>query len=695
MTQRIAVNQKCCFELCRRFGAIVALCWLPANAMALPWEVWESPAHLASLDAADLVIEHSSHCPQGCRYDRSNAGPEDPLTNPTPQRGLYRDGDEVVVFDERGPGALTRFWMTTGNGLSTCIDPSIRIRFRFDGAATPLIDLPLASLFDGSQTPFTPAMVADRLAASGGYVSRVPMAYAQSLRISLSGANGGANACTGDNFGLLWYQFTAHRLPFDSVIAGFDPSDDFSVLRSFLARSGEDPWNGMLAPQAFGGILQPGEVLTLAYHTDSGWLRGIRLLVPVNQRAHIRLRVLIDGEVAVDMPLTDFFANSSSSILPTKSLFFGEDETGNLYSWWPMPYAQAVSVELVADAGLLSPAAISGSLSIDPAPVPSNAGQFRATLADRCTSDGEIELLDQRGAGKVVGFASRYHANGVADRGYLEGDERVMLDDAIAPAWYGTGIEDFFDAGFYFDGGEFSAALSGASEIDPDGSGTTASYRIFATDPIAYARSIRWTQETGYSPALPVPTCVRNAVYRYQRDQPLLVSYGRFDVGDAAKANAHAWFTSPWALCQTLSGHYEDEPPTSRVAMDCRYSVGYSRFTFRPAEVSGHLRLRRSFDAAYGDPGRLASQAAAEVRVNGVKVGVFPPFQTNSAKRWQEQEILLSEIAKSDVLQFTVFPIYESLADGFGESAWELLGGWVDGIFSDTFDGPDASVPLP
>lgn len=684
---------RCCYALVLFACATCKLIAAPASAPDLPWEVWQSPARLASLGATDLIIEHSSHCPQGCRYDRSNAGPEDPLANPTPERWLYRDGDEVVLFDESGPGALTRFWMTTGNGVSTCIDPSIRIRFRFDDAVTAQVDLPLAQVFDGSTAPFTPPLVADRLASSGGYVSRVPMPYARSLRISLTGAESGANPCTGDEFGLLWYQFTAHRLPHDSDIASFSPAQDFPALRAFLDRRGEDPWQGMLAPQAFSGELQPGASMALAEQSGTGWLRGIRLHVPASERAHIRLRVVIDGATAVDMPLSDYFASAPGSLLPTRSLFFGEGVTGQLYSWWPMPYTQGVAVDLVAGSGLNSAVAASGSLVFDPSPVPADAGRFHAALSERCSELGEIEVLQQRGAGKIVGFASRSHSIGSPDRGYLEGDERVALDDAIGPAWYGTGLEDFFDGGFYFDGQAFSSPLSGASEVDPDGSGTTAAYRIFATDPLVHTRSIRWTQETGYAPGLPVPTCVRHVVHQYRRDQPLTVSLGRFELGDPAQAAAHDYQAPPSAVCVVQSGRYSDEPPTMRMATDCRYAQGSSRFTFRPLEVVHPLRLRRTFDAAHGAVGAMASSAAAEVRVNGTTVGMFPPATANPDRRWQEQEIMLAAMPIAGTLRFEILPILDGRADEFGESAWELSGGWVDPVFLDTFDDSGAGLP--
>jgi hypothetical protein len=670
--------------------AITAASVAPVMASGLPWEIWESPANLARLDAADQVIEQSSHCPQGCRYDRSNAGPENPLDNPTPQRWLYRDGDEVVLLDERGPGALTRLWMTTGPGVSACFDPSLRIRFYIDGDTTPAINVPLASFFDGAMAPFTPPLVANRQLSSGGNVSRVPVAYAQSLRVALSGADNGSNPCTGNNQKLLWYQFTAHRLAHDRVVTSFSPSEDFAAWRAFLDHPGDDPWAAMLAPQAFSEVLVPGTSQLLATRSGAGWLRGIRLQVPADRRADIRLRISIDNEIAVDMPLTDFFANSSKASLPTQSLFVGQDSVGRLFSWWPMPYAQSVSVELVAAAQLSAPTAVSGFLAFDNSAVPADAGRFQASLAESCVGGGDIELLDERGAGKVVGISVRYRGDGLGDRSYLEGDERIILDGAITPDWYGTGVEDFFDAGFYFDHGEFSSPFSGASEVDADGNGTTAAYRILATDPILYSRSIRWTQEAGLSPSQPVPMCARRVVYRYHRDQAQTVSYGRFEVGDSGQAAAHVYQASASALCGTQSGQYSDEPPSQRVAMDCRYDSGFSSFTFNPAAIAGPLRLRRTFDAAYGIAGSSASASAAEVHVNGISAGWFPPASVNRTRRWQEQEILLPELINPGELHFTVTPQIDFHSDGFGESAWELLGGWVDSIFTASFDAPDS-----
>lgn len=665
------------------------MAWLVGSAQAasLPWEVWESPARFAALDADDIVVEHSSHCPDGCRYDRSNQGPESLLDNPYPQRWLYRDGAEVVLFDERGPGALTRFWMTTGDGVSRCIDPSIRVRFRLDGEDIPRLDVPLAALFDGSMPPFTAPLALDRLSSSGGYVSRVPIAYAQSLRISLLNAESAQSACDPSGWRLLWYQFHAHRLKPGATVTSFIPGTGSPGLRDFLATPpGSDPWNGMLVAQPFASSVTPPALVTLATRTGSGWLRGVRLDVAPSARAHVALRLWFDGVLTVDMPVADFFAASGSG--SARSVLSGEGTDGVLYAWWPMPYAQEARVELVASgpAGVAVP--VSGSLAFDNTASPPDSAPFHATLTSQCTAAGDMPVFAHRGAGKLVGLAARYRADGVIDRAYLEGDERVQVDDAPAPAWYGTGVEDLHDGGFYFDQGAFLRELGGAGLVDVDGSGETAAYRVFATDPVVYTSALRLTQEAGLSPAQPVPTCARHVVQGYRRDRPTVVSYGRFEVGDAAAVAAHAYVLPPSATCATQVGMFGDEPPTPRSASVCRTTGGSTRFHFVLREAAGSLRLRRTIDVGIGMPGSIAGAPAANVIVDGVTVGRFPPAASNPARRWQQQEILLGVAAQAGVLELEVVPEFSALAASHGESAWELRGGWIDTLFADGFDAP-------
>ena len=75
---------------------------------APPWEVWNDPRDLPRLTAGDQVLLRSSRCPWGCRFDRHSAGDS---------RFIRLDGDEGVIFEDVGPGAVVRLWMTMGSGV--------------------------------------------------------------------------------------------------------------------------------------------------------------------------------------------------------------------------------------------------------------------------------------------------------------------------------------------------------------------------------------------------------------------------------------------------------------------------------------------------------------------------------------------------------------------------------------------------
>ena len=209
-----------------RLGRLPSIVWAvvlvagSAQGQA-PWEFWKGPHVLPLLATGDQVVLRSSYCPSGCRYDRTSEGDT---------RFLRLDGEEQVILEETGPGAITRIWMTAGWGISEPFDPSVRVRIRVDGVETPVVDLPLPDFFSGNVAPFLAPLAAGRELSSGGNVSYVPIPFRTGCRVSL------VNALAYR----LWFQFNVHRLAVAGDVVTFTGLEDNSVLARLLANPGAD-----------------------------------------------------------------------------------------------------------------------------------------------------------------------------------------------------------------------------------------------------------------------------------------------------------------------------------------------------------------------------------------------------------------------------------------------------------------------
>ena len=128
-------------------------------------------------------------------------------------------------------------------------------------------------------------------------------------------------------------------------------------------------------------------------------------------------------------------------------------------------------------------------------------------------------ILDARGTGHFAGTALFMHGLGpgvppYGPLGFLEGDEQITVDGAATPL-VGTGTEDYFDGGFYFDHGPITALYAGAVIRDEAGVRVSV-YRWHVEDAIPFAKSIHVAIEHG--PANDVPTDYSSVAYFYQSE---------------------------------------------------------------------------------------------------------------------------------------------------------------------------------
>lgn len=92
---------------------------------------------------------------------------------------LYETATDRVYADLKGPGVITRIWGTNLAG-----DDHIKIYF--DGETNPRINMTVTDFFSGTNPPFRSPLVANNEVSSGGWVSYLPLAFNDSVRVAIA-----------------------------------------------------------------------------------------------------------------------------------------------------------------------------------------------------------------------------------------------------------------------------------------------------------------------------------------------------------------------------------------------------------------------------------------------------------------------------------------------------------------------------
>ncbi len=213
---------------------------------------------------------------------------------------------------------------------------------------------------------------------------------------------------------------------------------------------------------------------------------------------HILLRMYWDDEVnpSVEVPIGDFFG-TGFQYKQWLSMLIGMS-SGGYYSYLPMPFNSRARVEIVNETG----AQINSFYyHLDyyklGSPLDTSVGYFHAMWRREPRTDRRRAylVLDAKGRGQFVGMTLNMQSydGGLS---FLEGDEMIFVDGESTPSIRGTGTEDYFNSGWYFNQGEFSAPYHGLI-IKDDSLGRIAAYRFHVVDAIPFAKSIRVTIEHG------------------------------------------------------------------------------------------------------------------------------------------------------------------------------------------------------
>lgn len=247
--------------------------------------------------------------------------------------------------------------------------------------------------------------------------------------------------------------------------------------------------------------IPPGATVVIADVKGPAEIVSLWCTVASPDKQYLRrtlLRFSWDGEASpsVEVPLGDFFGTGfryKHYITP----FLGMS-SGGFYCNLPMPFNSSARVEVVNETGQeINSFYYHIDIREYPRPLGPDVAYFHAMWRREPRTDParSYTILDAEGRGHFVGLnMSMQSYNG--DMQYLEGDEYVYVDGEQQPSLAGTGTEDYFNSGWYFNTGEFAAPSHGLILKD-DSLARIAAYRFHFADAIPFSSSLRFTIEHG------------------------------------------------------------------------------------------------------------------------------------------------------------------------------------------------------
>jgi Protein of unknown function (DUF2961) len=250
--------------------------------------------------------------------------------------------------------------------------------------------------------------------------------------------------------------------------------------------------------------IAPGETLTLVDHRGAGIVRRWWVTIAPRNSVAIQRGLVVrcwwddEAEPSVEVPVSDFFGVGFGEWRQYASAA-SNMTSGGYDTYWPMPFRRH-AVITVENRSTVPVDAFYFNVDVETREaLPDDALYFHAQFRRTTTVRGQpVTLVEAEGRGQYVGTVLSMQPSRGRRLWYLEGNERVFVDGDTTPSVIGTGTEDYFSSGWYFDTGPYSSLYHGLT-IKDTLSGRVSAYRWHLQDPIPFARSLRFTIEHGGS----------------------------------------------------------------------------------------------------------------------------------------------------------------------------------------------------
>lgn len=268
------------------------------------------------------------------------------------------------------------------------------------------------------------------------------------------------------------------------------------------------------------GEVQGAGFISRIWLTFPGWFfPHWNITAPIDQTIlkSLILRIYWDGAKtpAVEVPAGDFFGAGQAEFNSFTSLFVGTS-SGGFFSYWPMPYAKGFRIEMENRHPTMRGEVFLNINYQELDLMPAGAGYFCTQFRTGRRQGSESALvLETEGSGHYAGVMLHMQGEPVHYLSFLEAPEYVYIDDDWdRPRFAGTGLEDYFNGGWYFREGEFAGPLHGVPLKDPLRSMVTM-YRLHADDAIAFDRRIKFEFVNPWDPERLKPYWYASTAYWY------------------------------------------------------------------------------------------------------------------------------------------------------------------------------------
>ena len=436
-------------------------------------------------------------CRQASSYDRASKTPED-------KEGWFANGDqnqwireekngdrtEKVMMDADGPGAIVRFWITSGDKKHG------KIRIYLDGGESPLVTIPSYDFTNNDALPAGKPLLTSHPGASpkgrGGNTLFLPIPYAKHCKVTWEEGD------TSDYS--RYYQVNYRTYPAGTKVETFSPAileaakDVLEQVNraladpaSMSARGKEATHEQVVEPGKDWSIVLPGPaaVRELEIHLGNQDAQALRSLI---------LRGEFDGEETIWCPVGEF-CGSGVGLNVLESWYRSVAKDGTMTCRWVMPHKESANLTFKN----LGSAAVRMRVTVktrdwkwDDRSMHFHANwRQQYPLATRPFSDWNYITA----SGKGVYVGDNLCVMNPVPAWWGEGDEKVWVDGESFPSHFGTGSEDYYCYS-WSDPSLFQTPFANQVRCDgPGNKGHTCVTRTRSLDAIPFTKSLKFDME--------------------------------------------------------------------------------------------------------------------------------------------------------------------------------------------------------